>query len=85
MFKKFTTFKFDWIVIFNPAKSNMGIISKQILEDINNKVRVHSNVQQWKNSQSVIDWFTSLKDKHLLAFLTFDIVDFYPSITELHT
>ena len=68
--------------LINPTKSNMGIISKQILEDINNKVRVYCNVQQWKNSQSVINWFTSLKDKHSLTFLTFDIVDIIPSITE---
>ena len=50
-------------ILINPTKSNMGIISKQILEDINNKVIVYSNVQQWKKSQSVINWFTSLKDK----------------------
>ena len=30
----------------------------------------------------VIDWFNELPDKNTLTFLVFDIVDFYPSITQ---
>ena len=37
---------------------------------------------QWQNSFSVIDWFNNLKDKQRLSFIEFDIIDFYPSITE---
>ena len=68
--------------LINPAKSNLGIVSKQILERINNQVRVATKLNQWRNTHAVIDWFTELKDKQSITFLIFDIVDFYPSITE---
>ena len=32
--------------------------------------------------QSVIDWFSNIKDKDKHSFLVFDIVDFYPFISE---
>ena len=44
---------------------------------IKNKTR--SN--QWINTSQVIDWFKNLENKSSLAFLKFDIVAFYPSIT----
>ena len=37
---------------------------------------------QWKNTVSAFKWFNSLKDKHLMKFVMFDIKDFYPSITQ---
>ena len=40
----------------NPAKSELGKVSKVILDDINNAIRSTLNVNQWKNSNSVIDW-----------------------------
>ena len=35
-----------------------------------------------KNTTSVIDWFNNIHDKQRCSFTSFDIVDFYPSITE---
>ena len=35
-----------------------------------------------KHSAAVIDWFKSLNDKNRHAFLSFTIIDFYPSISE---
>ena len=35
-----------------------------------------------ENSMSVIDWFKRIKDKHKHLFISFDICEFYPSITE---
>ena len=32
--------------------------------------------------RSVIDWFSAIQDKNQCTFLVFDIVDFYPSISE---
>ena len=32
--------------------------------------------------KSVVDWFSSIREKHRHSFLVFDIVDFYPSISE---
>ena len=57
----------------------MGLISKRIINSI---VRAHNQVNKWKNSYAVIDWFKNLGNKQSLCFLTFDIVDFYPSISE---
>ena len=68
--------------LINPAKSEVGIISKSIIERVNNRVRGASGLQQWKNTQSVIDWFNSIPDRAKLKFIKFDIVEFYPSITE---
>ena len=68
--------------LINPAMSEVGIISKQILEKVNDTVRSTSGLQQWKSINSVIDWFNGLSDRTSLKFLKFDIVEFYPSITE---
>ena len=40
------------------------------------------NVNQWKNSKSVIKWFTALENKTDCVFIKFDIQDFHPSIPE---
>ena len=68
--------------LINPAKSNLGRVRKQIVENINDKVRSYTNANQWKNTREVINWFSGLNDKNQLSFITFDIVDFYPSISE---
>ena len=68
--------------LLNPAKNNLGLISKQILDRINSCIRSQTNVNQWRNTYSVIDWFSEIKDKSQCTFLIFDIVDFYPSISE---
>ena len=68
--------------LINPAKSNLGRVSKQILERVNQKIRSYTKFRQWRNTQAVIDWFDSLEEKQSLSFLTFDIVEFYPSISE---
>ena len=68
--------------LINPAKSEIGLISKQILEAINSRIRAATNLQQWRNTQSVIDCFVQLPSKENMHFTQFDIVDFYPSIKE---
>ena len=40
--------------LINPSKSEIRIISKQILQRINAAVLEHINVKQWKNADSVI-------------------------------
>ena len=68
--------------LINPAKTEIGIVSKQLVEKINRNVRESTNLHQWKNTQAVIDWFSNLKDKSDKTFIKFDIVEFYPSISE---
>ena len=67
--------------LINLAKSQIGIVSKQILEKINNTIRSQSNFNQWRNTSTVISWFRSIP-KSECKFLKFDIVDFYPTISE---
>ena len=68
--------------LINPTKSEIGKVSKCILDKINSDIRSHVNVNQWRNTRAVLDWFNNLKEKSSLSFLVFDIVDFYPTITE---
>ncbi|KAJ8035062.1 hypothetical protein HOLleu_22153 [Holothuria leucospilota] len=69
--------------LINPAKSEMGKVSKVILDTINTKIRSMSKVNQWRNTLSVIDWFRHIPDKNRCTFVVFDIVDFYPSISSV--
>ena len=68
--------------LINPTKSEIGRVSKQFLDHANNNIRTALRLNQWRNTNAVIDWFTNLKNKNALTFITFDIVEFYPSITE---
>ena len=68
--------------LINPAKSDSGKISKSILDKLNTKLRTILNVNQWRNTQNVIEWFGSIEEKSRHSFISFDIVDFYPSISE---
>ena len=68
--------------LINPAKSNLGRISKSILDRANRKVREETGFQQWRSTKDVLGWFGQLDDKKSLLWLKFDIEAFYPSITE---
>ena len=68
--------------LINPAKSEMGAVSKRILDKATMALKKKLEVRQWKNSMEVIEWFRSLKEKDKCTFTCFDIVEFYPSITE---
>ena len=68
--------------LINPAKNELGRISKVILDKINLAIREHFSFNQWKNTQNVIDWFNEIPDKKAHKFVVFDIKEFYPSIKE---
>ena len=68
--------------LLNPCKSEIGKISKIYLEKINCSIRTSSNLNQWRNTKSVIDWFKDIPNKHQSCFIKFDIVSFYPSISK---
>ena len=73
--------------LINPAKSEIGLISKRIIDNINASIRAKAGVTIWRSSAAVIEWFRAIEDKGSCSFMCFDIVEFYPSITEklLHT
>ena len=68
--------------LINPAKNNLGLISKQILDRINSTIRSKTNSNQWRNTRSVIDWFSNIREKNRHSFPVFDIMDFYLSISD---
>ena len=68
--------------LINPAKNEVGRISKVILDRINAALREKTKVNQWKSTGTVIDWFNGIRDKNSYTFTIFDIKDFYPSISE---
>ena len=68
--------------LINPAKNEIGRISKIVLENINSSLRKEIKIQQWKNTSDVMKWFENIKEKHECKFMMFDIKEFYPSITE---
>ena len=68
--------------LINPAKTEVGIISKHFLERIVKDVSTAINVNQWRNTKTVIEWFNNIRSNQKTRFIKFDIVDFYPSISE---
>ena len=74
----FISFRF----ILNPAKNELGRISKSILVRINSSLQNLIKVNQWKDTREVIEWFKNITNKQKHKFIVFDIKDFYPTITK---
>ena len=68
--------------LINPAKNSIGTISKSFLDRINRYLRVATRSNQWQNTATVLRWFNSITHKAQMSFFKFDIVSFYPSISE---
>ena len=68
--------------ILNPAKNELGKISKSILDRKNTRLQNLTKVNQWKDTSKVIEWFKSIGNKQKDKFILFGIKDFYPTITK---
>ena len=68
--------------LINPSKSELGNVSKVILENVNKKLVKYLKVNQWRNTDSVINWFNAMENKSQCFFIQLDILEFYPSISE---
>ena len=68
--------------LINPSKSKLGKVSKVILENMNKNLVKSLKVNQWRNTDSVINWFNAIENKSQCFFIQLDIVEFYPSISE---
>ena len=66
--------------LINPCKSNIGKITKQILDRVNNHIKTVLNLDLLDNTASAISWFNQIKDKNNKQMIQIDIVDYYPSI-----
>ena len=68
--------------LINPSKSKLGKVSKQILEKVHKIMVQELKVNRWKNSRSVMKWFSALESKSDYIFIKFDMQESYPSIME---
>ena len=68
--------------LLNPTKSEIGCVSKVMLQEINSEIREKTNLKQWRNTATVLNWFKELQTKSNLKIVQLDIIDFYPSISE---
>ena len=68
--------------LINPAKSNIGLLSKNILRRVNADIREKCKLQQWRSTNQALEWFNALPNKTRHVFMQLDIVDFYPSISK---
>ena len=55
--------------LLNPAKNELGRLTKVLLDKINLYLRNKTKVNQWKNTSDVISWFKSIKVKHNCMFI----------------
>ena len=69
--------------LLNPTKTDLGEISKQKLANIVKVVTEKTKANLWRSTHSVFTWFRELANKAISVFIQFDVVDFYPSITEV--
>ena len=60
--------------LINPSKTELGKVSKNIIQNIvtNVKKAYYSNL--WKNSYDTIDWSRKIKNKSKATFTQFDII-----------
>ena len=64
----------NWTCRFiNPSKSEVGIISKNILDCINKEVIHATKVNLWKSTSNTIEWFKVIPEKEKHAFITFNM------------
>ena len=62
--------------LINPAKSEVGKISKTLLDQINSAIRSKSNLNQLQNTEETIDWFTEIPQKRTCRYLKFDVTEY---------
>lgn len=64
--------------LINPVKSEIGIVSKHVLDRINRDVIEATIANQCKNTNFVITWFNTLPDKDNCLFFQFIILEILP-------
>ena len=57
------------------------LTTKNFYKNVNQKFLSVTEVNQWKNSHSVIEWFKNIRNKSNASFFVFDIESFYHSIS----
>ena len=68
--------------LLNPTKVEPGKVSHQILKNAVNVIRQKTHLNQWRNTYECIEWYKNIPHKENMSFIIFDIISFYPSITD---
>ena len=68
--------------LINTSKSETGRISRSIIRTAVDKIIEKTKINLWKNTTSVLNWYKNTTNKENATFISFDIVDYYPNITE---
>ena len=66
--------------LIKPTKNEIVRITKSILDKINICLCENLQLNRWRNTTVVINWFEKIDEKHLHTFTIFNIKDLYPSI-----
>ena len=64
------------VQLINPPKK-VKRLSKYIIEAVNNELRQKLNMNRRKDTEDVINWFKSIREKVIHIFAILDIKDFY--------
>ena len=67
--------------LINPTKTELGLVSKDLIQRITSRLLSGPKYNLWKNSMDIIDWFKNIRNKKRSTFIQFDIIEFYSSIT----
>ena len=67
--------------LINPAKPDIGKLSKKILQEVNKDIRNKTGLNQWQSTDAMLKWYKGKADKKSLRFFKFDVESFYPSIS----
>ena len=59
--------------LINPMKSDIGKVSKKILDRINATIVQKCKFDKWKGTKSVINWLKNIKSKQHSHFICFDM------------
>jgi len=73
--------------LINPAKSDLGVVSKQILEKKINQIMEKTGLNSWQSTGEALCWFENLAEtrpgrSRKMRFLSYDIVGYYLAIKE---
>ncbi len=81
--------KVSCLNVYGRKRGRVGVLNLNQWKNGMPRVGIHTRVgikpmecPCGKNTQNVIEWFGNIKEKHRHSFISFDIVDFYPSISE---
>ena len=68
--------------LINPSNTELGKVSKNIIQNIVTNVKKANYSNIWENSNDTFEWFRKIKNKSKAIFMQFDIIDYYPYITK---